>query len=150
MKFQKLYDRIKKLQTPLNQILEDVLKDNDIEESIIKLNQEQLYDQGVQADGSTTGQYTEDSKIQKYWAGVDGTGDSRSDHITGKDTGETYASMQVKINPDSFIITADDRNDFFEEHAPKGLGLTNESIKEILPEVKQLFIEKYKKAIGFA
>ena len=149
MKLGKLYRRIQQLQTPLNPILEDVLKDSSLQAQIVDLNQSQLYDQGIQADGTPTGDYAQIT-IDKYkpLAGYEGR-DSRSDHITGKDTGETYDSMKVSTGSEGFVITADDRNDFFERE-PKGLGLTTESLNEILPEIKESFIQKYKKAIAFA
>lgn len=129
-----------------NQILHDILEDKTLQAQIIDLNQHQLYDEGIQADGTETGQYA--LKTIQYKQAY---GDSRgipgnTSHITGNDTGQTYDSMKVQNMPDSFLITAEDRNDFFARE-PEGLGLTNESIDEIIPEIKDEFIKKVRKAI---
>lgn len=128
-------------------MLQEILEEPDIEAQIIDLNQDQLYNQGIQADGSPTGDYAPIT-ITKYkpLAAAEGR-DGRSDHITGKDTGETYASMKTQSVPGGFKITADDRNNFFDRE-PEGLGLTDESLQQIIPEINQRMIDKVAQAIG--
>lgn len=126
-----------------NSMIHDVLEDTTLQKQIIDLNQAQLYEQGIQADGSPTGDYAPITITKwKPLALYDGR-DGRSDHITGKDTGETYDSMKVQNNEDNITITAIDRNNFFDRE-PEGLGLTDESINEIIPEIKDSIIEKLK------
>jgi hypothetical protein len=143
-----LIDYFKKLsKIDENQILHDVLQDATLQAQIIDLNQHQLYDEGIQADGTETGQYA--IKTIQYKQAY---GDSRgvpgnTSHITGNDTGQTYDSMRVQNMPDRFEIVADDRNHFFDRE-PDGLGLTNESIDEIVPEIKDGIIEKIQEAIA--
>lgn len=132
-----------------NQVLEEILSDPSIQSQIIDLNQKQLYDEGVQADGSPTGDYAPIT-ISKYkpLAAAEGR-DGRSDHITGKDTGETYESMKVVNQAQGIQITADDRNNFF-DRVPDGLGLTDDSIDQIIPEVNERMIDIIENIIGIA
>ncbi len=129
-----------------DKMLTEILSDDVLQAQIVDLNQKQLYEQGVQADGTETGQYhpyTVAYKIQYGDAkGVPG----RVDHITGLNTGITYNSMKVKSLPEGIVVTADDRNNFFDRE-PKGLGLTNESLSEIRPHVREGLIEKVREAI---
>lgn len=129
-----------------DEILKDIFDEPSIQAQIIDLNQNQLYEKGVQSDGEPTGDYAPIT-VSKYkpLAAAEGR-DGRSDHITGKDAGITYDSMKVNNEMKSFTITADDRNNFFDRE-PKGLGLTQESINEIIPEVRELFIEKVREKI---
>ena len=142
-----LIDKFKKLsQIDENQLMHDVLDDETLQAQIIDLNQHQLYDEGLQADGTETGHYA--LKTMQY---KEAYGDSRRtpgniSHITGNDTGETYDSMKVQNMPDSFLITADDRNDFGARE-PNFLGLTEESIAEIQPQIIEGMIEKIKELL---
>ena len=129
----------------LNQadMLTEIFSDETLQSQIVDLNQSQMYDQGIQADGSPTGDYAPIT-ISKYkpLAAME-TGDprsGRSDHITGFNTGETYASMKAQPVSGGLIITADDRNNFFDRE-PEGLGLTEESLDEIIPEINERLIE---------
>lgn len=129
-----------------NKILFEVIDDELVQAQIIDLNQYQLYELGEQADGTPTGSYAPITIA--YWkplAASEGR-DGRSDHITGKDTGETYDLMKVNNQPDGFTITNTDPNKFFERE-DKGLGLTNESIGKLIPEIKQRTIEKVRQQI---
>ncbi len=127
-------------------VLNQVLSDELIQAQIIDLNQSQLYDKGFQSDGTPTGDYAPITVTKfKPLAAAEGR-DGRSDHITGKDTAITYNSMKVPLQAKSFSITADDRNHFFDRE-PKGLGLTTESLNEIIPEIRDKFVSKVKAEI---
>jgi hypothetical protein len=129
-----------------NKIARKILSNESMQAQIVDLNQQQLYEKGLQADGTPTGEYAPITKAYyKPLAASEGR-DGRSDHITGKDTGETYRSMQVVAKPEGFVIAADDRNGFFDV-IDKGLGLTNESISEIRPEFRETMVEEVRKAI---
>lgn len=129
-----------------DKILKEILDEPSIQAQIVDLNQHQLYDLGVQADGTPTGDYAPITVAKwKPLAAAEGR-DGRSDHITGKDSGITYESMKIDNQMKSFKVEADDRNNFFDRE-PQGLGLTQESINEIIPEVRELFIEKVKEKI---
>lgn len=146
--FEAIKRKAKKIQK-LNQhkMLDKILSDELLEAQIVDLNQKQLYEQGLQADGTPTGDYAPITiAYYKPLAAAEGR-DGRSDHITGKDTGITYDSMTVEDKGDGIVIRADDQNDFF-ARIDKGLGLTGESKKEILPEIKQRLIEEIKTEIA--
>ena len=130
-----------------DEILDEIFSVPSVQAQIVDLNQNQLYNQGVQSDGTPTGQYAPIT-VSKYkpLALADGR-DGRSDHITGKDTGETYASMKVQVLPkNGFEITADDRNNFF-ERITDGLGLTEESVQTIMPEIKERMIDSIRERL---
>ena len=127
-------------------IFSDIIADPLIQAQIIDLNQKQLYEEGVQSDGSPTGDYAPITvAYYKPLAASEGR-DGRSDHITGKDTGITYDSMRVIPGYNYFTIKADDRNNFFDRE-PLGLGLTRESIEELVPEILERAIEGVKETI---
>lgn len=114
-------------------ILEEALEDPYVQAQIIELNQSQLYDKGIEADGSPTGEYSKKS-IEVY-------GKSPG-HITLKDTGATYDTMRVLSSGDGFVIVADmdlhgvDLNVIY----PNALGLTPESLEELLPLIRDTMI----------
>jgi hypothetical protein len=122
-------------------LLQEIFSSGDLDSQIIDLNQKQLYEQGIQADSTPTGDYSPNTRRRKQAYGDSFNTPGESGHITGNDTGITYKSMNVVAQPDGIVINADDRNNFFERE-PKGLGLTKESLSEILPEVRERFKEK--------
>lgn len=128
-------------------ILNEILSEDSLQAQMVDLNQKQLYEEGVQADGTPTGEYAPITiTYYKPKAAAEGR-DGRSDHITGKDTGQTYRSMKVVAKEDGIVIEADDRNNFFDRE-PEGLGLTEESLKEIRPEIRESIVEKVLKKIA--
>ena len=130
-----------------SKMIAEIFEDETLQAQIVDLNQNQLYEQGLQADGTPTGEYAPITiSFYKPLAAAEGR-DGRSDHITGKDTGETYKSMKVANEDKAIRIEAEDRNDFF-KRIPEGLGLTGESINQIIPEVRETLIEKVRDKIG--
>lgn len=128
--------------------LNQILTSPSLKAQIIDLNQKQLYEEGKQADGTGTGEYAYNTiHIYKPLAIADGR-DGRSDHVTFKDTGATYRSMEVEAAPDGIIITADDPYGVFEfMDAPQALGLTSESKSEILPEIRSELVDRVRKRL---
>lgn len=143
----KKYENLKKFNQAKE--LNSILTSPSVESQLIDLNQQQLYEQGIQSDGTSTGQYS--SKTINYYkplAKAEGR-DGRTDHVTLKDTGHLYDSMQIEASGDGIIITADDENGVFEKmKLEKALGLTGESISEVLPEIRQTLVEKVKEALN--
>lgn len=134
-------DKVKQLDS--QKIMSEVFNDKDLQADIIDLNQSQLYNKGIQSDGTPTGTYTKKSIEFKKFKG------QPYDHVTLKDTGEFYSTMNVKPDGDGFVINADmvkDDQDL-SERWDKALGLTDESISEIIPEARYLIIEKVKNEI---
>jgi hypothetical protein len=147
MKFGRIkrkYQALKKLNQ--DKILHGILSDDLVQAQIVDLNQKQLYEQGLQADGTPTGEYSPITIAYKQQFGDARGIPGRTDHITGLDTGETYDSMKVESKSEGIIITAEDRNGFFDVE-DKGLGLTNESLSEIRPEIRQGIINEVRKAL---
>jgi hypothetical protein len=127
-------------------ILTDILDTDSLKAQMIDLNRTQLYEEGVQADGTPTGEYAPVTiNYYKPLAAAEGR-DGRTEHITLKDTGAMYESMKVESLPEGFKITAEDPNDL-QVREPKMLGLTKESIAEIIPEVKQRFLDNVKEKL---
>lgn len=127
--------------------MKEIMATPELKAQIIDLNQYQMYEQGVQADGSPTGQYARITKeYYKPMAALEGR-DGRTDHITGKDTGALYRSMRVVAEPDGISIAANDPNNFLANDEPRALGLTKESRREILPEVRDRLLDKLKMKI---
>ncbi len=70
--------------------------------------------------------------------------DTRTDHVTLKDSGYLYDSMAIRTQPDGFVITADMQkpNVDLETIYPDALGLTDESIEKILPTAQEILIKE--------
>lgn len=125
-------------------------------EEIIRLNfEDQLYERGELADGSRLRPYKQSTVDKKDWYRTGPfppyptTGherdvdmarrfrDTRTDHMTLKDTGFFQRSAKVKYTKDRFMITADDKKYsddggvvtfLTEEHGKEILGLTKENL----------------------
>lgn len=130
--------------------MKEILKEKDLQAQIIDLNQKQLFEQGIDADGKPTGDYAPSTIYgTKNFPGKIEKG-QRYDHITLKDTGEFYDSMQVKSIPEGIQIKADylkEGGEDLRDEWPSAVGLTNESKQEIKPQIKESFMEKFKKHI---
>lgn len=129
-----------------NKIMHDVLENETLQAQIIDLNQKQLYEEGVQTDDTPTGEYA--LKTIKYKLAF---GDARGipgriDHITGLNTGKTFASMKCVNYSEEVRVVADDRNGFFEVET-HGLGLTEKSLAEIRPEIGERVIDYIREKI---
>jgi hypothetical protein len=68
-----------------SKMIAEIFEDETLQAQIVDLNQNQLYEQGLQADGTPTGEYAPITiSFYKPLAAAEGR-DGRSDHITGKD-----------------------------------------------------------------
>ena len=133
-------EMIKRLQDiDINQILDDSIRE--IEEFIIDLNQDQLYEKG-QIDVNSPSRkefYAESTKRQK----LNRATYKRTDFVTLRWKGDFYKDFKVLIFDEEFIITSTDLKwaNFLEPNKRFGdaLGLTDESKsrlrKEILPVI---------------
>lgn len=130
----------------INQMLFTILEDTTLQVQIIDLNTEsQLYDQGVDSEGNSLGEYSFWTRV--YWkplAASQGR-DGRTDHITLKDTGDFYASFRVINDMDGFTVSAntikEDGNDLAVIYGDKILGLSSESLSQIKPEIRERLSE---------
>ena len=133
-------EMIKRLQDiDINKILDDSIRE--IEEFIIDLNQDQLYEKG-QIDVNSPSRkefYAESTKRQKLKRATY----KRTDFVTLRWKGDFYKDFKVVIFDEEFIITSTDLKwaNFLEPNKRFGdaLGLTDESKsrlrKEILPVI---------------
>lgn len=123
-----------------NKLMKDAVDNSVIKAQIIDLNQSQMYDKGIDSKGETLGDYSTIS-VSKYG--------KRPGHIQLKDTGEFYDSMKVGVEDSGIIITGDTDKGTVDlaKVYPDALGLTDESINEILPEITSNLAEKIKTAI---
>lgn len=129
-----------------------IWNDKYMQAQVIELNTDsQLYDKGVDADGVPIGQYSPFTVDYKQSIAGRLGNDTRTDHITLKDTGDFYRSFRFVPLSNGFEITADtDKgggDDLAEMYGRKILGLTDESIQQIIPEVTEIAITETRKAI---
>jgi hypothetical protein len=97
----KLCKNIKKIGDG-NKLVHATLQNTSIQQDIIALNTEdQLYNNGITADGLLLGDYSPFTVKQKEEKG------QRHDHITLNDTGIFYKSFDFKNNARNFVFSAD-------------------------------------------
>lgn len=122
-----------------NKILREIFNNTSIQQDIIFLNQEQMYEKGIDSEGQSLGEYSSFTIGEKIKKG------QRHDHVTLNDTGDFYNSMKFKNGKDGFTISANmikpDTN--LETIFPNALGLTDESLQEI----KDLVLPRFKEAV---
>jgi hypothetical protein len=131
----------------LNDILFAMWSRNDTQDYIVELNTvEQLYNEGIRSDDSEIGQYTDNTKQMK----TVGSGDSRIDHITLKDTGAFYKSFKIKPNKKGFKIIANPNKDdtnLFEEFGVDIVGLTKDNVFKLLDFIEPMFNEEVERRV---
>jgi hypothetical protein len=129
--FQKFSSKVNRIATlDSNAFMADVFSDRDLQADVVLENQNQLYELGIEADGTPTGNYSKKTVASKMAYG------ERYDHITLKDTGAFYGSMRVVNQGEGIIISGDtDKGDQdLSDRWPRALGLTSDSIEELKDE----------------
>jgi hypothetical protein len=138
-----------KLLKDLNKIVKKILSDKDLKEEIIRMNTyDQLYEEGIDSEGLTLGNYSLAARARKRIAGYFGR-DTRADHITLRDTGKFYDSFKVILYEDYFVIRANTEKedvDLAEKWGKKILGLTDENLGYVIAEVKKGITKEIRKA----
>lgn len=154
------------------QMLSKIMKDKLLIAQIIDLNTEsQLYEKGVDSKGKELGEYAPITvSYFKPKAQAEGR-DGRTDHVTLKDSGAFYLSFKVKRISGGIVIIANTKKDYlgtyleFDERtqSPRTvkdyhtdlvvefgpiLGLTDESLQEILPEIRARISELVRLALA--
>lgn len=141
--------------TPINQIIDRSLSlsddkawlfslnNVDVQEEIIRLNTEdQLYDQGIDSEGITLGEYSQFTVAAKRRKG------QRVDHVTLRDTGEFYSTWRVIVYHDAFEIDANDvkfDKALFEVYGEDVLGLTQANKERIRDVILNFYMEYAKR-----
>lgn len=139
-KLRSLLSRIENL--TVDAVMDEVWDDQYLQSLVLDLNfQSQLYDKGIDAAGNFLGEYSPFTvQYKRTIAGQLGN-DTRTDHITLKNTGDFYRSGRFVKQQGGFSIEADTikegGDDLAVEFGPHILGLTNESIQELIPEVRE-------------
>ena len=131
-------------------IFKEIFSDRELQEDIANLNKDQMYEQGIlDIPTGSVFQYAPFTlEYKQKQAGKLGR-DTRSDHITLKDTGEFYDSIKVRAEQETIIISGDMKkpdNDL-EKQFPNALGLTDESIRTIQGLVLPVLQVEVRKAI---
>ena len=123
-----------------NSILRQVFEDQDIRDDVTNLNKEQMFEQGIDSEGDSLGEYSPATIQIKSEKG------QRTDHITLRDTGEFHDSIRVSAERNSFVFRADmvKPDVDLEVIYPKAIGLTNENWDKIkgliIPEVRRIVL----------
>lgn len=141
-------DMIKKLQEiDINQILDDSIRE--IEDFIIELNQEQLYQKG-QIDVNNPSRkefYAESTKRQKQKRATY----KKTDFVTLRWKGDFYSEFKVIIFEKEFIIGSTDLKwaNYLEPNQRFGnaLGLTDESKVRLREEILPVIIRRIKEQL---
>jgi len=132
-------------------IMKNVWDDARLQAQAIDLNTEsQLYEKGITSDEKSLGDYAPITIFYyKPLARAEGR-DGRTDHITLKDTGDFYRSFKFNNENDGWSIDAntDKQGTDLSFVYGKILGLTDESINELMPEVKESFLKITRKELG--
>ena len=125
-------------------LMETVVNDVEFQKEVVEQNQSQLYDEGIEADGTSLGTYA--ARTVSYKENIaGGLGyDTKSDHVTLKDTGYMYSTMKVNPQGADFTVNADMKksNVDLEVVYPDALGLTDESIEKISNTVQDILVEE--------
>jgi hypothetical protein len=131
----KLLNRARTLHT--TSLWHEVFKDGVLKRQVLQwIQQDQLFEQGIDEDGDIIGTYSEFTELINPEK-VAGT------HFTLFDTGEFYRSMFVVVLSDSIVIEADpvkiddngEKTNLFYEYGEGIVGLTDENKQKLAEEI---------------
>lgn len=120
------------------------MSNTQLQYDILQLNKDQLYEQGVYADGKPTGNYSRNTIYgTSQYAGKIEKG-QRFDHLTFLDKGALYASFKIKNEGQDYRITADTiKNGVdLQQRDGKIVGLTSESKSTVAQWVRPLYLKE--------
>lgn len=124
----------------LHQLVKEAFKEAKLDKYVIRLNQKQLFDKGIDSDGDSLGVYS------PYTITIKEKKRQKTDHITLKDTGEFYKSFTVTIKKDGIYFDADpikiddetgERSNLFDDFGKEILGLTEENKIKLIKKLKR-------------
>lgn len=121
--------------------VEEVAYNDSVLSQMADLNTEkQMYNEGVLSDGTTIGEYSQIT-IEHYkpLAMLDGR-DGKTDHITLKDTGETYSNINYFYRSGGLLVDYVDMYGLAQIYGVFA-GLTAESKDQLKPEIKENVID---------
>lgn len=133
-----------------DKIMQATLKSStSLQQDILDLNrQDQLYDQGIAADGKFLGDYSAVTiEGTSTFQGKKQKG-QRYDHITLNDTGAFYESFKLDIEAQQSIITADTQKPDVDLMTYGNiLGLTPQSKQRMIDWIRPIFVQKFREAV---
>ena len=127
-----------------DRILKKVFSDPAVKEYVITLQQNQMYDHGVDSKGVTLGEYS-DASVEIY--------DKPRGHIRMYDSGDFFKSIKVKAQEGEIIISADTIKTAWDGAVdllarwPELLGLNDDSLQKIRTYIRPLFIDEVRASI---
>ena len=132
MPFKKKISQLRQIKKNLNRFIgESVLKNRNIIEDAI--TEDQMWEKGIDGFGKALGKYSPfTEQFKKTIAGRLGR-DTRSDHITLRDTGAFHSSIKVRLQRDGIKIDSDpvkDDTNLLVEYGEEILFLTEENLTE--------------------
>ena len=134
MNFSKKIKELNGIKRNLDKFIgESVLKNSNIIEDSI--TEDQLFDKGEDGLGNVLGEYSDFTKLFKTTIAGQLGRSTRSDHITLKDTGEFYKSVEVILTRDGVKIIADtqkDDNDLVDEFGEAILFVNKENLNDFI------------------
>lgn len=143
-----LTDKIKNMDS--NEIAVKLYFDKDIQSFIITANRIDQLTQGLNSDGELIGTYKSEYFNESF------TFEGKSyEKIVGKpynfiDTGTFFRSFKIAVFQDGFSIVADtekEDGDLIDKFGNNILGLTTESLDELVKKMLPLFIDEVRKEI---
>jgi len=137
--------RIRKiLRLNLSAIFAKILRRPATKKFIISMVQTQLFDEGVDGNDDTLGQYTPFTQQIKQDKG------QRFDHITLFDTGDFYSSMKVTVDTSGITISGDGQKEdtnLFTEYGEAILSLTPDNLDLLRELLKREFFKEVQKRL---
>lgn len=127
-----------------DKILRKVFNDPAVKEYVITLQQNQMYDHGVDSKGESLGEYSVTS-VEVYG--------KRPGHIRMYDSGDFFKSIKVKAQEGEIIISADTIKTAWDgaidllDRWPELLGLNEDSLQKIRTYIRPLFIDEVRASI---
>jgi len=127
----KIFNQIATLD--IDSVMFDVWDGEDVQETIIELNTiDQLFNQGIDSDGQSLGDYSQFTIKQKRADGLP------YDRVTLRQDGEFYGSFNIIPEQDGFTIDADPikpSQDLTETYGEAIIGLTSESKEKLIKAI---------------
>ena len=116
------------------------LSKREIQQEIIRMNQEQLYEHGIDSLGKTLGDYRPLTIEIKRKKG------ERYDHVTLFDEGDFYASFRVEYGEDWFEVIGNDMagnydRPLFEIYGENVMGLTEFNLERMKPLILKYYAQ---------
>lgn len=156
--FEAIKNRAQKIiQLDADAILQQILDDPTLQDEIVKLNQQQLLEGKGQNDDNLP-RYDEDNYFKTYEAArVYESWKLKISPNPNKDpgvmdffiNGQFHSTLKVVNAPKAFVIHSDSdiADDVQNKTGDQALGINDDSLKVLIPIIKQIFIEKIRQEI---